>query len=151
MIHLCYLLFGGTCITSWSICFHPSDSAVSICDGSFAWERDGEPLLKKYVWHQTHCLLCCKTLYLSLLVCYCIECNYWLCFCQCFFGHQTGSVGRGSWSCGLREVLSDVSHPGRNVQHQRLRQHSGETLFPSSYLSKNTPVFHPVHLMSTSP
>ena len=25
------------------------DTAVSICDGSFSWEKDSEPLLKKYV------------------------------------------------------------------------------------------------------
>lgn len=30
-------------------CLHLSDSAVSICDASFAWERNAEPLLKKYV------------------------------------------------------------------------------------------------------
>lgn len=31
-----------------SICFHLLDSAVSICDGSFAWDKEAEPLLKKY-------------------------------------------------------------------------------------------------------
>lgn len=31
------------------LCFPPKDTAVSICDGSFTWERDTEPLLKEYV------------------------------------------------------------------------------------------------------
>lgn len=34
---------------SLNICFHLLDSAVSINDSSFAWERNAEPLLKKYV------------------------------------------------------------------------------------------------------
>lgn len=48
----CSRLFVGMCkvhLSSLSMSVHLLDSAVSVCDGSFAWERDAEPLLKKYI------------------------------------------------------------------------------------------------------
>lgn len=34
--------------------FHLLDSAVSVCDGSFAWDKEAEPLLKKYAFFFKH-------------------------------------------------------------------------------------------------
>lgn len=36
-----------------SICFSLSDSAVTVSDGSFAWEKHAEPFLKKYDYSVT--------------------------------------------------------------------------------------------------
>ncbi len=55
--------------------FYLLGSAVSVCDGSFAWEREAEPLLKKYYFVAANTIYYmdiflpygCKTLYLSLL------------------------------------------------------------------------------------
>lgn len=72
-----FFQFVATCTVymhcpSPSLFFHLLDSAVSICDGSFAWDKEAEPLLKKYVCCVKHIFIhldICgfRTLYLSLL------------------------------------------------------------------------------------
>lgn len=117
------------------ICIHLLETAVSICDGSFAWEKEAEPLLKKYVSNTEIHIVNVPT------VLYNTERMYFVRFCQCVLGYKSRSAGSSSGSCGLRKVLPHVSPPGRDAQHQRLHQHSGDTLFPSLYLSNNNSVF----------
>ena len=50
-------LFVYTCklpLAYLCFCFHLLDSAVSISDCTFAWDRDAEPLLKEYVCFVQH-------------------------------------------------------------------------------------------------
>lgn len=44
-------------LSSVLVCVHFLDTAVSVCDGSFAWEKDAKPLLKEYVCVGHHNLL----------------------------------------------------------------------------------------------